>query len=46
MIKKKSTLKHNVSKKQDYEKGLVYAWGDYLYNLGKHDKRKMKQYDE
>ena len=44
--REQSTFKHKVSKKQDNEKGLADAWGDYLYALGKHDKRKMKHNNE
>ena len=44
--REQSTFEHKVSKKQDNEKGLADAWGDYLYALGKHDKRKKKYNNE
>ena len=44
--RQQSTLNHKVSKKQDNEKGLADAWGDYLYALGKHDSRKKKYNNE
>ena len=44
--REQSTFKHKVSKKQDNEKGLADAWGDYLNALGKHDKRKKKSNNE